>query len=165
MECRFCTVNNNYLVFADGNIYSRYSQKMLRPRINSKGYLTVSLHENCKQKSYLVHRLVAEAFIPNIDHKLTVNHRNGNKFDNSVKNLEWATHLENNHRAVNTGLVDLHNQTTCKSVQMFTKAGEFVAEFRSVADASRYIGKTRYSIRSVCGKPNRTCGGYVWKFK
>lgn len=71
---------------------------------NSKGYHQISLSINKKQKSYRVHRLVALTFLENPDNKPQVNHKDGIKSNNLLDNLEWATALENNVHAYDTGL-------------------------------------------------------------
>lgn len=80
--------------------------KMLDLRFNRNGYVIVSLHINGKCCTRLVHRLVALAFIPKIYGKPDVNHKNGDKLDNSIDNLEWCTKLENIEHAQRTGLCD-----------------------------------------------------------
>lgn len=71
---------------------------------NYLGYMCVNLYKNNQQKQFRVHRLVAEAFIPNPDDKPVVNHIDGNKQNNSVKNLEWCSQSENTIHAFKTGL-------------------------------------------------------------
>ena len=70
-------------------------EKILKPTKTEKGYLFVCLRRNSKAKSYRVHRLVAEHFIPNTDTNLEVNHKDENKENNCVTNLEWCTHIYN----------------------------------------------------------------------
>ena len=78
--------------------------KELKPSINKYGYHQITLSSNGKRKTYVVHRLVAMAFIPNIYDKETVNHKNGKKLDNRSKNLEWATWKEQKIHAIDNGL-------------------------------------------------------------
>ena len=79
-------------------------ERMLK--LNCKRYCGVTLCDTKNIRSYpSVHRLVAEAFIPNTNNKATVNHKNGIKTDNRVQNLEWATYSENTKHAIETGLV------------------------------------------------------------
>jgi len=76
-------------------------ERILRTALNTKGYLQAHLFHNGERKTFLVHRLVAEACIPNpeSDERLEINHRNGDKTDNRVANLEWCTHSENVHHS------------------------------------------------------------------
>lgn len=87
--------------------------KILKPVINRQGYLLASLSNITNHKSFRVHRLVAQLFVPNPTNKSEVNHRDGNKFNNFVDNLEWVTSSENQQHAVTMGLqksgVDVYN--------------------------------------------------------
>lgn len=83
-------------------------ERLLKTKIGTHGYLEVTL----KNKRYLIHRLVAEMFIPNCQQKKQVNHINGIKTDNRVENLEWCTKSENAIHAYNLGLVDSYNKVT-----------------------------------------------------
>lgn len=78
---------------------------ILKPGVNTSGYLHVALYKNNIKSYYKVHRLVAIAFIENIENKSDVNHKDGNKFNNNIINLEWNTHLENMQHAKKNGLV------------------------------------------------------------
>ena len=85
-----------YQVTSWGRVYSVEKERFLIPQENEKGYLRVSLtEENGRRKHKKVHRLVATAFIPNPENKPQVNHKDGNKSNNSFTNLEWVTDEEN----------------------------------------------------------------------
>lgn len=88
-----------YEVDTNGNVYSIITTNSRRKRIlkpeNKNGYLSVNLYKNGKQKHYYIHRLVAEAFIPNPHNLKYVNHIDCNKHNNAVSNLEWCTQSEN----------------------------------------------------------------------
>lgn len=77
--------------------------KILKPKLNNCGYLCIELYKNGKYKKCKIHRLVAEAFIPNPENKETVDHKYNNKFDNYYENLSWKTQSENNQAAYDTG--------------------------------------------------------------
>ena len=95
--------NPNYIVSNTGKIRREGSDRDLSVR-DRKGYLSVDLYENSKRKTERVHRLVAEAFVPNPDNKPYVNHKDGNKHNNNASNLEWVTSKENCRHAWNNGL-------------------------------------------------------------
>jgi hypothetical protein len=80
-------------------------ERLIKPRINNRGYLAVRLSRNGETKTKFIHKLLAQAFIPNPDNKPFVNHKNGIKTDIKLENLEWVTHSENIQHAYNTGLI------------------------------------------------------------
>ena len=85
----------HYLIYDDGRVYNTKTNKFLSGDKNSCGYSRVMLYSNNIKKRFFRHRLVAEHFIPNPENKLFVNHKDGNKHNNSVHNLEWCTQSEN----------------------------------------------------------------------
>jgi hypothetical protein len=98
--------DGRYEVRSDGKIFSnvRKSKNEMIGKVGDNGYRTVLLTVNNKRKYLLVHRVVAESFIPNPSNKRTVNHKDGDKLNNSAENLEWATDSENLKHARDTGL-------------------------------------------------------------
>lgn len=95
-----------YLACEDGRIYSQKTNRFMVPCYDTKKYHLVSIRKNGKTITKKVHRLIASAFIPNPNNKPQINHINGIKTDNSVKNLEWVTQSENQLHAYRTGLKD-----------------------------------------------------------
>ena len=89
-------------IYKDGRI-AHFSETVLKPTIFKKGYLMVYLSKNSIKKTKQVHRIAAEAFIPNPDRKETVNHKDCNKLNNNVSNLEWMTNLENIQHSIENG--------------------------------------------------------------
>lgn len=93
------TKHSGYYVSKTGDVYSTATRKCLSPKIDRYGYKAYSLVVNGERVNTTEHRIVAETFLPNPDCKSTVNHKNGDKQDNRIENLEWATVAENNlHR-------------------------------------------------------------------
>lgn len=138
-----------------GNIYSFRSFDLLKPK-DSHSYKYVTLCKDGKRKNKFIHRLVAEAFIPNTSNKPQVNHIDGNKSNNTVKNLEWATPKENcehRNRVLKVG---------CRKV----KCIETGKEFNSIKEAAAYYGKSAAVLNSVLRnyKYNHTFSGYHWKY-
>ena len=85
----------NYIVNVDGTIWNKKTNYYVKHRVISNGYVRVSLH----RKEFYLHRVIAECFIPNPYNKRTVNHKDGNKQNNTIDNLEWMTHSENHKHA------------------------------------------------------------------
>lgn len=91
--------DNRYIIYSNGQIYSVRSKKFLKPRINNSGYEFVTFCVNWKKTNKTVHRLVAESFIPNPNNFIEINHKDMNKINNCIHNLEWCTDRQNqNHR-------------------------------------------------------------------
>lgn len=102
-----------YWVSDLGGIKSRY--RILGSSLNSKGYVRVKLCRGGTKTSKLVHRLVAEAFIPNPENKPQINHKDGNKRNNQITNLEWVTSKENIQHQFSTGLNMVGTGENCGS--------------------------------------------------
>lgn len=148
-------------------------------RDNGYGYLSVVLWDKVEErhKTAKVHRLVAEAFIDHADALLVVNHKNGDKHDNRVENLEWITQKENLRHAFETGLKPItKKQREAARKNMKQNARNFVRrvqsidangnveEFASVKDAANSVGVTPAAIVKSC-KSERKCRGKEWVYK
>ena len=94
----------HYAATVDGRIYSLHSKKFLSDNKKLGDYKAVTLCEDGKRKEETIHRLIALAFIPNPENKPAVNHKDGNKLNNCVNNLEWCTYQENVQHAMDAGL-------------------------------------------------------------
>ena len=85
----------NYIIYDNGDIYSKKSKKYLKSKKDKDGYDVIKLYVDSKPKDFKVHRLVGKAFIPNPDNNPVVHHKDGVRDNNNVENLEWYTHSEN----------------------------------------------------------------------
>jgi hypothetical protein len=97
-----------YEISNKGRVKSLRKNILLKEIEDNYGYLVIHLRNSPLSKIYKIHRLVAEAFIPNPFNKRTVNHIDLNKKNNNINNLEWSTHLENNNHAIDNGVLN-HN--------------------------------------------------------
>lgn len=137
------------------------------PSRKSNGYLTLQLYKDNKPKNCYIHRLVAEAFVPNANGKETVNHINGNKHDNRAENLEWSTYAENNRHAYDTGLNDETHRRNRKGsfkVEQYDKDMNLIKVYPSIREAERQTGIDCRSI-SLGVKKGWAFGGFIWKKK
>ena len=151
----------HYLVSDSGQVWSLYRQRALKSAIDKYGYEKVGLYDGHKARPRTVHRLVAQAFIPNPGNLPAVNHINEDKTDNRVSNLEWVSVADNdNHGTRNERMAD----TKCKlPVEQVSSDGTTV-RYKGVKDASRKTGINRCCIALCCKGIRLTAGGYKWRY-
>ena len=136
-------------------------EKIMKSVKDSGGYLQVKLYKDGKYKSYLIHRLVASAFIPNPNNFFEVNHIDENKTDNRVDNLEWCDSKYN----MNYGTRTKRASASCrKTILQFTKDGKLVRKWDSATQVERELGFHNSGICMCCKGKQKTCGGYRWKY-
>ena len=139
--------------------------KILSPCKDGSGYLFVILCKDGKAKKHCtIHRLVAEAFIPNPSNLPQVNHKDECKKNNYFGNLEWCTHKYN--LSYGTRMERVVEKLSIPVVQL-DKKGNFISEFESLREASRRTGIDDGSICRCCNhKPGyKSAGGFVWIYK
>lgn len=144
--------------------------KILKTPSNKYGYNVVHLLNNNKNKSYYVHRIVAQEFIPNSKNYPMVNHKDENKSNNRVDNLEWCDNKYNlNYGTAQQRKIkkQINRKDQSKPVLQYTKSGEFVKEYPSAAEAHRQTGVYMVNICTCCrgNSKYKSAGGYVWKYK
>ena len=135
------------------------------PNKNNSGYLIVGLHKDGKIKNFLIHRLVAEAFIENVNDLPQVNHIDENKLNNRVENLEWCSAKYNSNYGEHN--YNLRNTKSSKvpNVLQYTLDGKFLNEYVSGRDAERKTGIPHGGILQCCQGKWRTWKGFIWKYK
>lgn len=157
----------------DGTILDSQGKK--RPTRDRNGYLCVSLKTDSGWKNFSVHRLIAQCFLPNPDNKPCVNHKDGNKHNNAVSNLEWCTYSENEKHSYDVlgkkmsmshmrKIIALHVEKVSKSVCQIDDNGDVLCVFKSQSEASRKTGISQGNISECCNGRRSHAGGYVWEF-
>ena len=140
----------------------RRNGKILKPTLLNNGYLRVELHKQKTEKQVLVHRLVAMTFILNPNNLPCVNHKDEDKTNNAVDNLEWCTHEYNTNYGTRNERASIN---LSKPILQFDLQGSFIKEWSSGIEAEEFTKISRASICSCCKGNLKTAGGFVWKYK
>ena len=164
----------NYKISRDGEILCwNYKNSnitgIIKTSKHTDGYLQVGLYDNNKiQHTIKVHTIVADTFLPNPNNYSDINHKDENKENNNVNNLEWCTKGYNNiynDKAVKIG-IKLRNNERSRPVLALDKDNNIIYEFPSVREAARFLGNKRADSNIHSGiKTNQKRYGYYWKFK
>ena len=153
----------HYQVSDKGRVKSvKFGKEIFLKQGSCRGYLRVGLSKNGEIKRYTVHRLVAQAFIPNPNNLPEVNHKDEIKTNNNIENLEWCDHKYN----INFGnRTQRSAEKQSKPVLQYTKDGKFVNELKSVMDVQRNLGYDQGHISACCLGKRKSANGFVWKYK
>lgn len=171
-----------YQISSQGRIKSFLSGKWKLRSIKDRSgdYLRINLYKGKgRETTKSVHRLVAEAFIPNPNKYPCINHIDMNKQNNNIENLEWCSYKENNKKAreqkpqIIVGIKKYNRETKPKKICQFTLDGAFVSEYINAHEASLGSGVCERNILQVAsktpynskGSTRKQAGGFVWIFK
>lgn len=142
-----------YQVNNVGQVKSVKRNKLLKPNLISGGYLQVALSKNGKVKYFLIHRLVAETFLPNENELPEVDHISGDRMDNRVANLQWINSVENNRKR-KAGIM-IPRRVIC------IETGEV---FETVSDAAKAVNRGIQSVSRNLNGITQTCAGKHFKY-
>jgi hypothetical protein len=127
-----------YTIYSDGKVYSNKSKKFIKPHIEN-GYYRIGLYIDGKSKTYKLHRLIGECFIEKPDDKNQINHKDCNKLNNDVSNLEWCNNSENQLHAYQNGLnVSIH-----KKLVLDLETGVY---YDSATELANLLGMNRVTL-------------------
>lgn len=144
-----------YKISNTGKVLSLQTNKELKWLITWRGYARVALVKNKKVKYYTVHRIVLTTFSDEKDIKPTINHKDGNKLNNSIENLEWASSKENIRHAWDSGLNDWHKKRI-----VCLETGK---TYDCIKDATKETNATETGISHCLRGRYRTSGGLHWE--
>lgn len=139
---------SKYEIYPDGRIFSKITNKFLKPSITAQGYLQIRYGSGFAY----VHRLVAEKYLPNPNNLPQINHKNEDKTDNRVENLEWCDEKYNTR------------YSKAKKVYCYNKDGELVKVYNTSTD-TKLDGFNDSGVRNVCAGRKYTHHGYTFSYK
>lgn len=160
----------NYQISSEGNARNAKNKKNLISSLMKNGYLRVTLYKKRKPYYKNIHKLVADAFIPNPDNKPCVGHKDCNKNNNRVDNLYWCTYKENNNHPITkkrrseTKKGQIPKANPPKQVFQYTLDGELVAIWPSTMECKKN-GFNRANISACCRGERKIHMGYKWSYK
>lgn len=149
------------------NINCKTKQKIRITKVAKTGYEQVVLFKDGTSKTFLVHRLVAEAFLPNPNNYPCINHKDENPSNNCVWNLEWCTFSYNinyGNRKEKVKYKSLNGKLSKKIIQ-YSLDGDYIAEYPSISEIERVKGFNRGNISNCCNGRQKTAYGSIWKYK
>ena len=148
-----------YAITTEGDVYSYKRKKFLKPADNGTGYLFVILHKDGKVKNYKIHRLVAEAYLPNPNNLPQVNHKDENKTNNCLQNLEWCDASYNTNYGT---CITKRSNNYKKPILQYDLDGNFIREWQSATDVGR---KVKGNICQCLKGKIPSAYGYKWRYK
>ena len=161
-----------YQISNEGNVKSlikRYGfEKVLKAGITKAGYKTVTLCKNKKRESLQIHRIVAEHFLLKTD--LCVNHKDCNKLNNNVNNLEWVSYKENTNHARKNGLLKHNTKKIAEEkrkvvLQIDPITNRLIAKYNSAHEAAKITKTNRGNICSCCRGNGKIVNKYKWEYE
>lgn len=159
------------LILRNNGRFQKIKERILKPSLDRKGYYFVVLKKDCKSLNHRIHRLIAQAFIPNPENKPCVDHIDTNTKNNNINNLRWCTHKENMNNTITkekqikimTGKCG-EKHPRARKINQYTKNGILLKEWGSIADITRDLNLHQSSISNCCGGKYKSVGGYIWKY-
>lgn len=150
-----------YKISSFGYIMSIRRKKLIKNYKRKDGYIQVRLTKSKKVKNFLLHRLVAVTFIENINNYEFINHKDGNKENNCINNLEWCDRSYNILHAYDNGLIKKR-----KKVKQYDKNNNLLNTYASIMEASKETNIDRAHISTCCKgkKCYKSAGGYIWRY-
>lgn len=167
--------NDNYEISNFGLVRNKKTKRVLKPAISNKGYYLVSLSRNCKQHTYTIHKLVMEHFNRCAFDYEVINHKDHNKLNNNIDNLEYITQKENirdawendlckkvrNQAKIN--ILKASNHTKIK-INQYDMNGKFIKQWNYIREVQKELGISNANIIKCCKGERKSAGGYIWKY-
>lgn len=150
----------NYQISNYGRV-KNIDGRILKPSKDKNGYLMVNMLTNTGYKTKRIHRLVAEAFIPNLNNYKEVNHIDENKENNCFSNLEWCSHKYNSNYGTRNKRI---SNNMNKKIGQYDMNNNLVKIYESIKEANRQTGISNAGISYSANNIRKNAGGYIWHF-
>lgn len=167
--------NDNYEVSSLGNVRNKKTKRILKPAISNKGYYLVALSNKGKLHTYSIHKLVMEHFNRCAFDYEVINHKDHNKLNNKLENLEYITQQENVKDAYDSGLCENARQQAKYNVlkaseekkikiNQYDIQGNFIKQWEYIRQIQKELGINNANIVRCCKGKRKSAGGYIWKY-
>ena len=161
---------NKYLINKYADVFNTDRGILMKPHLAKHGYYMITLCDKGRRKTYLLHRLVAMTFIRNPKGYPQVNHKDENRINNNVDNLEWCTNRYNSNYGDKRKRLSEHHSlaganATKRPVIQCDMDGRIIASYESQTEASKRTKVNNGSIALCCKGIYKSAGGFIWKFK
>lgn len=156
---RIVPTKNQYGISSSRKIKSKILKPYKRNSKRNDNHLVVCLYKNNKSKLFFIHRLIAEAFIPNPNNYPIINHIDGNPLNNKINNLEWSTIQMNTQHAYNIGLA---KPTKTRKINQYTLNDDFIKSWDTIKEAEQSLNL--HHIGDCCRKLRNRAGNYHWRY-
>lgn len=152
-----------YKISSNGEVYSQRQKKQMSLINAGSGYVHITFIKDGKRKTKQIHRLVAEHFLEKPIGKNIVNHKDLNKKNNSITNLEWVSYSENNKYSSATARGE--KNINSKKIYQYDLKKNLIKVWGSIGEIVRETGFHRGSLSQVCNGKRKTASGFIWSFK
>ena len=153
-----------YTIDDNGNVYDTKRHKEVFQWTDTTGYKQCVIRDNDNKKTHKrIHRLVAQTFLPNPNNLPQVNHKNGNKLENNINNLEWCTNRENTQHGYDNGLYRFKSRS--HKIDVYKKNGEFLKQFKSIRSMCEELGiNSKTGTMILTGEKTTNNYNYIFKY-
>lgn len=153
-------MKGKYLISNLGQVKNAKNDNIVKPFINNSGYYEVVFSVGNKRLHFRVHRLVADAFLPNPYNLPIINHKDRNRLNNKLDNLQWCSYKYNNN--YNVARRARNGYTT--RIEQYDLNMNYIRTYNRMKDVENKFNVSRTAIRFCCLGKNKTCRGYIWRY-
>ena len=163
MKKKISLYQNKYFIYDNGKIQNIKTKNFLKPYKSTNGYLYIKIVRDKKHHHIKIHRIVADAFIPNPYNLPQVNHKDGNKLNNNVNNLEWCSCSQNIKHGFDNNLYK-KRPALPRKINQYDLKGNFIKTWDKIKDIEKEYSVSHTAIRFCCLEKIKTCKSYIWRY-